>query len=258
MPKDKVKSQELVDKSKKPKNSIPIVGDVIVKSLLYDIGYTKSAKERAEAEGREPNLFDGIYCKFIHLDYWDKDNNHKQLVKYDGAQSPTDVHFVCDTVDESGEVVKCWIENEDYLNIARLTNKFGPYGGFVKPLNEADVLNLYDASMCIQLGIDGGEISDLILQCVKPNISDDELARVGITRPTEDKFPVLSLYRYRDSWESKKEAGKKDSKIMLTGYNRTKKEIDLGGSKSIEWISGDVCNYIYEALVNRKKGDVPF
>lgn len=234
---------------KAPKNNIPTEGETIVKSLIYDISYTKSAKERAALEQREPNLFDGLAVKFCHLQYWSP-NGERVLVGYDGAASAKDVTFPCDTMDAAGEISYCYITNEEYLNINRITNKFSPHGGYVKPQTEADLLLVYDSSLCSQLGLPGGEIADTILTMGVCNPSDEELARVGIVRPEIAAFPIVNVYRYRDARTAKD--GKKESKWVLTGYNRTAKANDLGGADAIEWLPASVGYSIAEALAERQ------
>ena len=43
---------------KMPKNSIPTTGETIVKSLIYDIDFTKTAKKVAAEQGRQPTIMD--------------------------------------------------------------------------------------------------------------------------------------------------------------------------------------------------------
>lgn len=232
---------------RKPKNSIPVDGETIVKTLIYDIDYTKSAKERAKAEGRPPVLQDGIAVKFVHLDYWDKNNNHKQLVQWDGATSAADIKFPCDLQTSSEGTDYMYITNEEYLNIARVTNKSGIYGNFVKPTNEADCLRVFDQSFAVQFGLQGGELADAILNFGIANVTEEELARVGIIKPSKTEYLVLNCYRYLDKYETKD--GKKEMKWSLTGYNRSLKKMDLGGS--VEWIPEQVGLAIFEAVVAR-------
>lgn len=243
------KKENKVAEYKKPKNSIPTDGDVIVKSLIYSVDYTKSAKERANDEGREPNLLDGIAINLVHLTCWDKTGKERKLVEYANATNPKEVQFPCDITLPDGTKDYCYITNAEYLNVSRLTSK-SMFGGFIKPNTEAEALLLYDASLGAQFGIDSGEIADAILISDITKISDEELDKVGMSRPTVKQFPILTNYRYLDSYDNKKTL-KKELKWVITGYNRTSKKMDLGGSSAVEWLPEDKALMIYEALTDR-------
>lgn len=247
---------------KKPKNSISSNGDTIVESIIYNIDYSKSGKERAEAEGRVPNLFDGLAVKFAHIRYWNG-SDERELIHYEkNDEGKVNVSFPCDVKLTDSEIDYCYITNEEYLNVSRVTSKYGLFGNYIKPTNEADLLVIYDDSLCSQLGIPAGTISDLILNLELTNLSDEELKTVGITKPQKKMYPIINVYRYRDSWVSKKD-GKTTTKFMLTGYNRTEKKNDLG---EVKWVDEVIGDSIYNALVDReieKKNaanvvDVPF
>lgn len=235
---------------KVPKNSIPSEGDVIVKSIIYDIAYTNSAKSRAAEENRKPVLEDGLAVKFLHTYYWGADKKERELVVYKDAKNPNDVKFPCDILNADGTVSYCWITNEEYLNVNRITNKYGLYGGYMKPVTDAEFLLVYDSSMCSQLALPGGTLLDLMLNLNLAEVSDEELDKLGIVRPTENKFPVVNLYRYRETWESKKEPGKKDWKVILQGYNKTAGTNDLK-DLPIEWIPAETAWAVNEAVADR-------
>jgi len=245
MPKKENKVQEY----KKPKNSIPIDGEVIVKSLIYSVDYTKSAKERAKDEGREPDLLDGIAINLVHFTCWDKNGVERKLVDYINATNPKEVQFPCDIILPDGSKDYCYITNNEYLNVSRLTSK-SMFGGFVKPSTEAEALLLYDASLSAQFGIDSGEIADAILNAGISKISDEDLDKVGISRPTSVQYPIVTNYRYLDSYDNKKTL-KKELKWVITGYNRTTKKMDLGGSSTVEWLPEAKTLIVYEALTDR-------
>lgn len=236
---------------KMPKNSIPTTGETIVKSLIYDIDFTKTAKKVAAEQGRQPTIMDGVAVKFLHLHWWNTDkegnNTERQLVDYSDL---SDVKFPCD-IKVGDEIDYCYITNEEYLNIARVTSKWGIFGRYKRPSNLAEALIIYDASLSDQLGLkEKGIIADLILNLkLAPNLSDEDLDKVGMVRPTEIKYPILNLYRYFDKYTDK--TGKEQLKTSLTGYNRTAKKVDLSGNA--EWLDEQACLAIYKALIDREK-----
>jgi len=246
MPVDKTKQTEVLQGNKVPKNSIPSDGDTIVKSLIYDVGYTKTAYTNAQLDNRDPNLFDGIYIKFLHLEYF-AGKEHRLLVSTKGDK----VEFPCDITAPDGNKVYCYITNEIYLTPKRLTSK-SIYGGFTLPNNLANLLTLYDHSLCMELGVDPGVLVDTMLSIdnLLKDVSDSDLNRVGITKPEIKQFPVLSLYRYHESYVDKK-TGKKQSNWKLSGYNKTTKQVDLGGSKGIEWLPESETLRIWDAVTER-------
>lgn len=245
MPVNKDRQQQIVKDTKIPKNSIPTEGDVIVNSLIFDIGPTKSAMEVASSEGRNPNLFDGLVVKFAHLEYF-KGNEQRKLINIGDT-----VEFPCDIKMPNGETSYCYITNDEYLNLGRITRKGALFGGFTKPDTEAALLVLYDASLCMQLGTDPGILIDTVLSIDGlTTLSDEELARVGITRPEKKQFPIIPLYRYLEQYEDR--TGKKQRKWNITGYNKTTKQIDLGGSASIKWIDEAQTLKVYDALAERE------
>lgn len=242
--------QGRVNDFKTPKNSIPSEGDVMVKSIIYDIDFTGAAKKTAAEQNRKPTLEDGLAVKFVHTHYWGPDKKERQLLVYENAKTAADVKFPCDILNADGTVSYCWITNEEYLNVNRITSKFGFYGGYMKPVNDAEFLLVYDSSMCAQLGVPSGTILDVMLNLNLTEVSDEELAQLGIGRPTEKKFPVLNMYRYRETWASKKEPGKTDWKVILQGYNKTSGANDLK-DLALEWITDETNSAIYEAIADR-------
>lgn len=248
---------------KMPKNSIPTTGETIVKSLIYDIDFTKTAKKVTAEQGRQPTIMDGLAVKFVHLHYWNTDSNktptERQLVDYSDLSN---VKFPCD-IQIGDETEYCYITNEEYLNISRVTSKWGMFGKYKRPSSIQETLVIYDASLSDQLGLkEKGTIADLIINLkLVPFLSDEELKSVGIIRPTEVKYPIINIYRYFDIYEDK--TGKKQMKVQLSGYNRAAKKADLGGN--VEWIDEQACLAIYKALTEReqkrkedKSDNVPF
>jgi hypothetical protein len=250
MPVDKTKQQQIVKDTKIPKNSIPSPTEedkreVIVNSIIFDVGPTKSAMERASAEQRDPNLFDGIVVKFAHLEYFRGNEQRKLITLGDTIEFPGDIKT------PSGDISYCYITNEEYLTLGRITKKGAMFGGFSKPDTEAALLVLYDASFCMQIGTDPGILIDTILSVDGlVTLSDEELARVGVTRPEKKQFPIISLYRYLEQYTDR--LNKKQRKWNLTGYNKTTKQVDLGGSSAVRWVDEAQTLKLYDALAERE------
>ena len=251
MPIKKESADKIGSSSKKPKVSIPSDGDTVCQSIIYDVGFTKTAEKNAQADSREPNLFDGIYVKFAHCKYWDKDGKEHQTLDY---SDPKVIKFPKD-IGEGDDKVKCWIQNEDYLSVGRVTSKFG---GYKKPDNIADLLVIYDLTLSSQFGINPGVLIDLCLSSGLVKLEPADMERVGISVPSTWEYPIINLYRYMDK-KMNNLTGKEGPSVSLTGRNRSTNQYDLG--TDVVYVPMETGIAVYDALVQRaakKKDDTPF
>lgn len=188
--------EQTVQDARKP--TIP--SGSLCKFLLYDVDTTQSALARAEAEGRTPNLLDGIAINLAILSYFKDAKTEIKVIDYSDAEN---------IVLPFGKGLRP--KASYYLNTTRLA-----FLGYKKPEDEDVCRTLYNQAMERDLGIPHGTIR----------------FEGGSVVPI-----IFYSYRYIDTYykksdlmsdkETPKPGAVKQIRSVITCYNRETQKSDI-------------------------------
>lgn len=264
-----------VNQNRKPRASLPSKR-IESKILLFDVAYTKKAREVAETEQRPPNLLDGIAAKLVILEYvgQNKEGKPEKKICVDFS-NPDDIKFPHDYTDPQGNTDYAGIEASLYFTPKTVSSRFNPGGALNEPSDERMAALFYNASFEAQFQKDGFELLKPILHCDiaadKENVSYKAFGFEVDGMSIPKMFPIISCYRTTDWSYDKSDLDlnrkpKPDAKPRFKQYfgvwNADEKNADIG-KVATSWLPEETVLKIMNALVDRankrkKPDDTPF
>jgi hypothetical protein len=243
-----------------PKVSIPEASEC--KVLFFNAGFTDSGMKRAETAMRNSNLLDGFGVDYAVLSYitgTGKDAKKVELVHYDPVANK--ITFPGDKVLPDGKVEYAPVTGKMFYTTGRLTSKFNPGGKMNMPSSERLMALLCATSFQYEYSKKDMELLTILINSgVAENKDEVSWASFGLPTPTEKQWPVLTLFRYVDSYYASKDlsngqpnaGAKKQVNVKLTIYNRELKSPILAQVPTV-WLPDDTVQKIFGAIIERKQ-----